>query len=240
MNKDDPVFYVYVYLDPRKPGNYCYGEYTFDFEPFYIGLGKGKRIDDHLRKLFLNDKNNRNKIKTNKILKIQKETKSDPIHFKIKENLVFQEGSDLEIELIRLIGRICEKTGPLTNLTAGGAGFRGLSQEVRERQKMHSVGKHDGSKNGMFGKHHSEESKAKISANRKGQGPKYSDERLERHRIRNTGRGNGFFGKKHSLESKQAISLTRKQKYPSQKQQVISNVLQTLNALAKQRSVELK
>jgi len=33
MNK----YYVYVYLDSRKPGKYKYGEYEFDYEPFYVG-----------------------------------------------------------------------------------------------------------------------------------------------------------------------------------------------------------
>lgn len=36
-------FYVYIYLDPRKPGNYNYGEYHFDYEPFYVGKGSGER-----------------------------------------------------------------------------------------------------------------------------------------------------------------------------------------------------
>lgn len=34
-------FYVYVYLDPRKEGKYVYGEFQFDYEPFYVGKGYG-------------------------------------------------------------------------------------------------------------------------------------------------------------------------------------------------------
>ena len=32
-------YYVYIYIDPRKPGKFKYGEYEFDYEPFYIGKG---------------------------------------------------------------------------------------------------------------------------------------------------------------------------------------------------------
>ena len=37
-------FYVYVYLDPRRPGLFSFDSYCFDFEPFYIGKGKEKRF----------------------------------------------------------------------------------------------------------------------------------------------------------------------------------------------------
>ncbi len=41
-------FYVYIYLDPRKPGNFVYGDFLFKFEPFYDGKGKGDRITEGL------------------------------------------------------------------------------------------------------------------------------------------------------------------------------------------------
>ena len=40
---NDNKFYVYVYLDPRKPGSFKFGEYEFDYEPFYVGKGKKNR-----------------------------------------------------------------------------------------------------------------------------------------------------------------------------------------------------
>ena len=41
MNK----FYVYVYLDPRKEGEYNYGGLCFNAEPFYVGKGSGYRCN---------------------------------------------------------------------------------------------------------------------------------------------------------------------------------------------------
>ncbi len=50
-------FYTYIYLDPRKPGTFIYDNmFEFEYEPFYVGKGKGNRIysfqdrSDYLKK----------------------------------------------------------------------------------------------------------------------------------------------------------------------------------------------
>ena len=110
-------FYVYAYLDPRKPGKYVYGEYSFDYEPFYIGKGCTKR--QIKRHLFETRDRTKNTMKYNKIQKIIKETGNNPILIKVKNNLKENEAFAIEDILIQLIGRIDLKNGSLTNLTNG-------------------------------------------------------------------------------------------------------------------------
>lgn len=43
--------YFYVYLDPRKPGRYCYKDISFLYEPLYVGKGKNKRYLVHIKSL---------------------------------------------------------------------------------------------------------------------------------------------------------------------------------------------
>ena len=103
-------FYVYIYLDPRKPGIYEYGDYKFDYEPFYVGKGKGYRLYEHL---YCRDKYNN--YKTNKIKSIYKEN-LEPIILKVHDNLEESKAYELEIDLINLIGRHISKNGLLTNI----------------------------------------------------------------------------------------------------------------------------
>src|SRR6056297_2000126 len=116
-------FYVYVYLDPRKPGKYKYGEYEFDYEPFYIGKGCfGKsyvdRIDYHwksIRRYLREDgKIDRQKVsicdgnllkvyKINRLLKDGFEPSN--FCFKFKEKMSEFNAYKLEMNMIKDIGR---------------------------------------------------------------------------------------------------------------------------------------
>src|SRR3989304_4966500 len=125
QEKPENRFYVYVYLDPRKLGKYIYTDCEFEFEPFYIGKGEGKRNEDHIKEakkileicLKTNikiSKKNFPKINTHKIhkiLKIQREIGQHPIIIKIKHDLLEKDAFELETQYIQTIGRKDLKKG---------------------------------------------------------------------------------------------------------------------------------
>ena len=110
-------YYVYIYLDPRKPGIYKYNDFTLFYEPFYVGKGKNRRLYNHLEKKKLL----KNTFKNNKIKKILHNGHNLKQYIiKIKNNLSLICSNNLEIKLINEIGRYDLNKGPLTNLTDGG------------------------------------------------------------------------------------------------------------------------
>lgn len=121
-------YYVYALLDPRLPGDYSYGKYKFDYEPFYIGKGTGSRAQQHYSWIHRLDgdytklpKAHRgNTYKLTKILNIYRDLGEYP-----KIQILHRLASNarilaLEVEAIATIGR--HYKGPLTNLTDGGEG----------------------------------------------------------------------------------------------------------------------
>lgn len=173
-------YYVYIYLDPRKKGKFNYDDISLEYEPFYIGKGKGNRFTDHLREA---KRTNKNHPKTNKIKKIWKNNKS-PIIIKVKDNISEDEAFELEIKLIHIIGRQDLKTGPLTNLCGGGEGISGISEKQRKILSERSKGENNpmfnsqrfGKLNPFYNKKHSKETKEKISKALKGKKINLSEE----------------------------------------------------------------
>jgi len=181
-------FYVYVYLDPRYPGKFKYGKYEFDYEPFYVGKGTGKRKFAHLdeaRKGIKHPKNNQIKAIWNAGL--------EPIILEVFSGLTEEEALEKEKELIATIGRYELGQGPLHNLTPGGDGVsgEGLPSEIRKKR---------------FGRKFDEETRKKIGSRYYPRGPehpnwgrKWSEE--TRRKI-----GEKSRGRRHSEETKRKIS----------------------------------
>lgn len=128
--------YVYIYLDPRKPGKYEYFDQgigiSFDYEPFYIGEGKNNRLNAHLTEAKNDNFENidgGNKYKIRKIRKIW-EVGFQPIIYKIFEFENEQDALSFERTLGFLIGRCNQKRGPLTNLVDCGGKTTNPSKET--------------------------------------------------------------------------------------------------------------
>lgn len=188
---EDRRFYVYVFLDPTKPGYYKYGKYEFYYCPFYIGKGHGKRIYESKCEC------QSNSFKYKKIQKL-KRSNLKPLTLKYIENLTEKESFDLEINMIKTIGRRDKKLGPLTNLTDGGEGHYGYicSEELKTIRRKNQTGKRL-----------SEKSKKKISVSKKGyKNPNYgktlSEEVKKKISDKIKGDKHPFFGKPRSKETK--------------------------------------
>lgn len=120
-------FYVYILLDTRKDV----------VTPFYVGKGSGFRKTAHFRESSLNW--SKNPVKNAVIRKIRA-VGLKPDVFVIADGLTENEAFALERKLISRFGRRDLKTGILTNLTDGGEGSSGVSQETRDKMKLRMTG----------------------------------------------------------------------------------------------------
>jgi hypothetical protein len=199
-------YYVYAFLDPEKPGQYIYEDFTFDYEPFYIGKGRNGRMISSLRIKYSNG------FKKNKLISL-KNKGLVPISIKVNENLTNTESLNIEIKLIKLIGRRDLNTGSLTNMTDGGEGrlCGKNSKESNEKIRL-SLLKTNNEKRDKYGYCFklNDDAKEKLRILNLGEknpmfGKTHTVEVRENHSLLVTGVNHPMFGKKHSEETRQKI-----------------------------------
>ena len=210
-------FYVYVFLDSTKPGEWIYEDLKFDFEPFYIGKGTSDRM--------ITSKCDKKTFKSNKIKSI-KEKGGEVISMKVFENLTIEESIKIEIELIKKIGRRDLDLGPLTNLTGGGEGrLNGRnSPESIEKARQTVLANNNKLREQGHDFSPSEETRMKLRAANLGEknpmyGKTHSDEFKERQSLRMIGSNHPKFGKKLSEET---LRLVRENRNASVDQEKVS------------------
>jgi hypothetical protein len=113
-------FYVYIYLDPLKPGKYTYPEIglSFLYEPIYVGKGRKNRYLYHIRCAYWKCYRG---IFIDRIKNILSHNVY-PLVLKLSDSLTERESSNKEIHFIGNIGRLDKGTGTLLNKTRGGDG----------------------------------------------------------------------------------------------------------------------
>lgn len=204
------MFYIYVYLNPLKPGKFEYDAFLFDYEPFYVGKGQAHRIDDHLHQaeylLEHNIQPSGNKLKFNTLLKILKEN-LEPIRIKIFEKFSEERALQFESILISKIGRRDLGLGPLSNMTNGGEGISGYKHTEESKEKISIASKlnrakvpnnydFSGEKNSFYGKTHTPENRKLFAKQAKEQftGTKQSKEHIDKKANAIKGDKNGMYG----------------------------------------------
>jgi hypothetical protein len=122
MKTSDPlarIFYVYVWFRP------------WNGAPFYVGKGHGDRA-------YRFNRSRRSSAHIRRI--IEKCGGVFPIVI-VRDELTEAEAHEVEIALIKAIGRAVERTGPLCNRTDGGEGVVGSKHSEETRAKLSTLSK---------------------------------------------------------------------------------------------------
>lgn len=117
---------------------YCYSMDRGIKSPFYVGVGKGRRIREHSYELTAFDKGTQphpEKCNTHKLNIMRKLRDSgEEIDYQIMSfHDTWEQACEAEIELIAFIGRKANG-GPLANLTDGGEGCVGRPTSEKQKQ----------------------------------------------------------------------------------------------------------
>lgn len=188
----------YVYITTNNINGMKYiGKHYGELDDTYLGSGKLLKQD---------------------ILKYGKENFTKSI-LSISENDV--ENSEQEKYFIALYNAV---SNPLFyNIHEGGQGGNttaGFSPEEKEALKRKLSEATRGEKNGMFGKHHDDQTKTFLSywAQFERDNSKYQTEEFRQKISKATsGSNNGMYGKRHTEESKQKMSINSKGKTAGEK-----------------------
>jgi len=199
---EDKRFYIYCYLDPRKPGIYNFNGTCLLFEPFYVGKGHGDRKFHHLY--------NANNVKFNSKPLINKIRKllslgMRPIICDLFNYLTEKEANDKEVAAIKFFGRRDLGRGTLLNFTDGGEGACGVVRSAEYRRKMSVLHK---------GKRLSDKTKEMISVSKAGR--ILSDEHCRKISA-------SLVGRPVTKESREKMRLSRK-KYFQDNPEVIEKI----------------
>lgn len=212
----NPIYYCYVYLDTRKPGNYEYGNLKFEFKPFYVGKGHNSRAYTHLNKVKRNleIEHNHHCLRTIKCILLEKK---EPIILFLNSNMQEEEAYNLEIKIIETIG-----LENLTNIFTGGKGgrcnknFYGKRHTEESKEKMRVA--HLGDKNPMAGAKYfrSENGKKTFSDKTSGEkhhytGKKRDDSVKEKIKLKLTGYKWSDIEKKKRSEGVKALWKKRRE-----------------------------
>ena len=182
-------YYVYFLLDPRKE----FGKDHLDYEPFYLGKGKGGRWKAHLKET---EENFENRRKFDRIQEIRKDG-LEPVCFFFIQEIKQDEAYKIETSLIKKYGRIdYDKGGILTNI-------------CRDNKPPTDGRSH-------LGKIHSDKTKKFLSDLRKGKTYEeiYGEEKAKELRIKRSTQKPPMEGKRHTKEARKKISEANKRRGP--------------------------
>ena len=136
--------------------NYTVYMHIFPNDKVYIGITKM-----NVKNRWLNGKGYKTSRKLN--FAIQKYGWENVKHEIIYENLTKEEAEQKEIELITQYNSTNDNYG--YNIEKGGNHQGKMNDETKNKLSIIMKGKNVGSKNGMYGKHHSLETRKKMSQN---------------------------------------------------------------------------
>ena len=195
----DPELKYYVYVLFRPSG-----------EPFYVGMGSGRRWLKH-------EWRSHNPHVTSIILRAGGQVPK----VQVRAGLMLSEALETEIALIGAIGRETNG-GPLVNLTDGGDGLFGYRYSDEQRAKMSKARKgrnvwklmkspelaREKIRLARTGSTASADAKAKMGASQRGR--KHSAETRAKMSASQTGEKHAMFGRKHSEDALERIRTATK------------------------------